>query len=266
MIRDITIGQYYPAKSSLHRLDARTKLIVTFIYIVSLFLVNRYVGFLIAALFFTTVLVISKVPVSYVFRGLKPILFIIMLTVAINFLFGTGEVIASWWVFKVTKEGVRRGVFMAIRLILLMFGTSMMTFTTTTNELTDGLESVLKPLKYIKVPVHEMAMMMSIALRFIPILLEETDKIMKAQLARGADFESGNIFRRAKAMVPIFIPLIISAFRRAFDLAMAMEARCYHGGEGRTRMNPMRYGKNDYVAYAVAVAYFAFVIVTRFIG
>lgn len=263
MIRDITIGQYYPVDSVIHRLDARTKLIVTFVYIVSLFLVNRYASFWVALLFFTGVLMASHVPVKYVLRGLKPIVMIIFLTVSINFFFGSGEVIASWWIFRITKEGIRRGLFLAIRLILLMLGTSMMTFTTTTNQLTDGLESVFKPLKYIKVPVHEMAMMMSIALRFIPILLEETDKIMKAQLARGADFESGNIFRRAKAMIPIFIPLIISAFRRAFDLALAMEARCYHGGEGRTRMKAMKYEARDYVAYVIAGVYLALIIVGR---
>lgn len=264
MIRDITIGQYYPAASRIHRLDPRTKLIATFIYIVSLFLINKFVGFGIALLFFVVVLALSRVPVSYVFRGLKPILFIMLLTVVVNFFFGQGEVIASWWIFKITAEGIRRGIFVAVRLVLLMFGTSIMTFTTTTNQLTDGMESVFKPLKYIKVPVHELAMMMSIALRFIPILLDETDKIMKAQLARGADFESGNVFNRAKAMIPIFIPLIISAFRRAFDLAMAMEARCYHGGEGRTRMNPMKYKRGDYAAYAVLVLYLAAIIVTVF--
>ncbi|MGN0165268.1 MAG: energy-coupling factor transporter transmembrane component T family protein [Lachnospiraceae bacterium] len=265
MIRDITIGQYYPADSCIHRLDPRTKLIVTFLYIIGLFLVNRFIGFGIAAIFFLMVLFLSRIPVSYIFKGLKPILFIIFLTVAINFLFGTGEVLVSWWIFSITVDGIRRGIFFAIRLILLMFGTSMMTFTTTTNQLTDGIESVFKPLKYIKVPIHEIAMMMSIALRFIPILLEETDKIMKAQMARGADFESGNVLRRAKAMVPIFIPLIISAFRRAFDLAMAMEARCYHGGEGRTRMNPMKYGRGDYVAYTVALLFFVALVVTRFL-
>lgn len=263
MLRDITIGQYYPADSRIHALDARTKIIVTFVYIISLFLVDKIVGFTISALFFTIVLALSKVPVSYVFRGIKPVLLIIFITVVVNILFGTGEVIAKWWIFRITREGIRRGLFFTIRIILLMFGTSMMTFTTTTNQLTDGLEGVLKPLKLIRIPVHEIAMMMSIALRFIPILIEETDKIMKAQLARGADFESGNIFRRAKALIPIFVPLIISAFRRAFDLAMAMEARCYHGGEGRTKMNPMKYGKGDYVAFGVALAYLVMIMVVR---
>lgn len=265
MIKDITIGQYYPSKSVIHSLDARAKLIITFFYIVSLFVANGFAGFAAAFVFFAAVLVMSKIPLKHVLKGLRPILFIIVFTMLINFLLGTGDVIAEWWIFKIRTNGLRRGLFFAVRIVLLMLGTSLMTYTTTVNQLTDAMESVLKPLKLIRVPVHELAMVMSIALRFIPILLDETEKIKKAQLARGADFESGNILKRARALVPIFIPLIISAFRRAFDLAMAMEARCYHGGDGRTKMRPMKYRGRDYAAYAVSAVYFAAAVVIRVI-
>lgn len=263
MLRDITIGQYYPADSHIHRLDPRTKVIFTFFYIIALFLVKDYAGFLPAITIFGISVAVSKVPLKYILKGLKPIVFIILLTVVFNFFWGGGETLFKIGFLKVKSEGVKRGIFLAIRLILLMLGTSMMTFTTTPTKLTDALESILKPLNIIKIPVHEISMMMSIALRFIPILIEETDKIMKAQQARGADFESGNIFKRAKAMIPIFIPLIISAFRRAFDLAMAMEARCYHGGEGRTKLNPMKYRGEDYVAFLILLLFFATIIMLR---
>ena len=263
MLRDITIGQYYPSGSFIHRLDPRTKIIASFVYIIALFLAGTYLGFAPVVLFFIVTVVISKVPFSYIVKGLKPIVFIILITVIFNFFMSKGEVIFRFWFLKVTKEGVKRGVFLALRLMLLMLGTSMLTFTTTPNQLTDGMEKVFGFLKVIKVPVQALAMMMSIALRFIPILLDETDKIMKAQMARGADFESGNIFRRAKAMIPIFIPLIISAFRRAFELAQAMEARCYHGGEGRTRLNPMRYKRRDAYAYVSMALLLAAAIVIR---
>ena len=267
MIRDITIGQYYPAKSVLHRLDPRVKLVCTLFYLVSLFLFKSIPGYIVATLFLISVVRLSKVPFSYIMRGMKPVIMLLMITVLFNlFLTRGGEVLLHVWVLTVTEEGLRTAVFMAVRLIYLIAGSSLMTFTTTPNELTDGIESLLGPLNKLRVPVHEVAMMMSIALRFIPILLEETDKIMKAQIARGADLESGNIIQKAKSMVPILVPLFVSAFRRANDLAMAMEARCYRGGEGRTKMNPLHYRKCDYVAYVLMLLYVvAVVLIGRYV-
>ena len=256
MIRDITIGQYYPANSKLHRLDPRVKIVCTLIYLVSLFLFNELWVYLIATGFLAAVIKVSKVPFKFIVKGLKPIIMLLMITVLFNlFLTRTGNVVVSFWIIKLTDVGIRTAVFMAVRLIYLILGSSIMTFTTTPNALTDGIEKLLWPLQKIHVPVHEIAMMMSIALRFIPILLEETDKIMKAQIARGADLESGNIIQKAKAMIPILVPLFVSAFRRANDLAMAMEARCYRGGEGRTKMKPLNYKTNDYIAYAITILY-----------
>ena len=261
MIRDITLGQYYQADSVLHRLDPRVKLIATFVYVISLFVVDNLIGYGICFLFLALAIGLSKVPVKFMLRGMKAILFLLIITVIFNLFLTPGETLVSFWVFKITKEGVKMAFTMAVRLSMLIIGSSVMTLTTTPNNLTDGLESVMKPLKKIKVPVHEIAMMMSIALRFIPILLEETDKIMKAQIARGADFESGNLFKKAKSMVPLLVPLFISAFRRANDLAMAMEARCYQGGEGRTKMKPLIYRKRDGIAYVIVVLFFAVCIV-----
>lgn len=256
MIRDITIGQYYPAKSVMHRLDPRVKLVSTLLYLISLFLFRNISGYIVATVFLVGIIRASKVPFSYIVKGLKPIVMLLLITVIFNlFLTRDGAVLFHAWIFTVTEGGLRTAVYMAVRLIYLIIGSSLMTFTTTPNELTDGIETLLRPLNKIHVPVHEIAMMMSIALRFIPILLEETDKIMKAQLARGADFESGNILQRAKSMIPILVPLFVSAFRRANDLAMAMEARCYRGGEGRTKMKPLRYHGRDYVAYIVVIVY-----------
>ena len=261
MIRDITIGQYYPAKSVVHRLDPRVKLICTLLYLISLFLFSSIPGYLVATVFLICVIHISKVPFSYIVKGLKPVIMLLMITVLFNlFLTRQGDMLFHAWIFTITEGGLRTAVYMAIRLVYLIIGSSLMTFTTTPNELTDGIEAVLHPLNKIHVPVHEIAMMMSIALRFIPILLEETDKIMKAQLARGADFESGNILQRAKSMVPILVPLFVSAFRRANDLAMAMEARCYRGGDGRTKMKPLRYKSRDYAAYIIVIAYVVAVV------
>ena len=261
MIRDITIGQYYPAKSVVHRLDPRVKLICTLLYLISLFLFSSIPGYLVATVFLICVIHISKVPFSYIVKGLKPVIMLLMITVLFNlFLTRQGDVLFHAWIFTITEGGLRTAVYMAIRLVYLIIGSSLMTFKTTPNELTDGIEAVLHPLNKIHVPVHEIAMMMSIALRFIPILLEETDKIMKAQLARGADFENGNILQRAKSMVPILVPLFVSAFRRANDLAMAMEARCYRGGDGRTKMKPLRYKSRDYAAYIIVIAYVVAVV------
>lgn len=262
MIRDITIGQYYPAKSILHRLDPRVKLVSTLLYLISLFLFKSIPGYIVATVFLITVIQMSRVPISFIVKGLKPIIMLLLITVLFNlFLTREGDVLFHAWIFTITEGGLRTAVYMAIRLIYLIIGSSLMTFTTTPNELTDGIESLLHPLNKIRVPVHEVAMMMSIALRFIPILLEETDKIMKAQIARGADLENGNIIQRAKNMIPILVPLFVSAFRRANDLAMAMEARCYRGGEGRTKMKPLQYKSRDYVAYASIVIYVVAVFV-----
>ena len=255
MIREITIGQYYPADSVIHRLDPRVKIVATLIFIISLFMFDSFIGYAIVVAFLAMCILLSKVPFSYMVKGLKAIFMILMLTVVINMLMTPGEPMVSFYKLTITKEGFRQAIFMALRLILLIIGSSVMTLTTTPTNLTDAMESLLKPLKRFKAPVHEIAMMMSIALRFIPILIEETDKIMKAQMARGADFENGNLIEKAKAMIPILVPLFVSAFRRANDLANAMEARCYHGSEGRTKMKPLKYTRNDRIAYGVLAVY-----------
>lgn len=248
MIRDITLGQYYQGNSPIHRLDPRTKILATFVFIVSLFLVKDFIGFGICMAALGAIVVISRVPLSYILRGMKPIIIILMFTFFINIFMVNGRIIWQWKFLKVTVEGIYRACFMGIRLILLIISSSLLTLTTKPISLTDGLEKLMSPLAKLKVPTHEIAMMMSIALRFIPTLLGETDKIMKAQQARGADFETGNLIRRAKALIPILVPLFISAFRIASDLAMAMEARCYRGGRGRTRMNAIKFGKWDATA------------------
>lgn len=263
MFKGTTIGQYYQTDSIVHRLDPRVKLIATFAYIVSLFIVNSWIGYLVALCAIFIVIHLSHVPFGYIVRGLKPIMVILLITVIFNLFLTDGTPLVHFWRFTITYEGVDFAAKTAVRLIFLIIGSSMMTLTTTPNELTDALESVLGPLKKIHVPVHEIAMMMSIALRFIPILMEETDKIMKAQMARGADFESKNLMKKIQSMVPILVPLFISAFRRANDLAMAMEARCYRGGEGRTKMKPLVYAKRDAAAYSGLAVYFAVCIVLR---
>ena len=261
MLKDITIGQYYPTESVIHRLDPRVKLVTTICFIISLFIVDNWIGYLIAILFLALVIRLSRVPVKFMVRGMKSILFLLIVAGCFNLFLTPGEVLVSFWKLKITKEGIFLASFMALRLILLIMGSSVMTLTTTPNQLTDGLEKLLGPLKHLRVPVHEIAMMMSIALRFIPILMEETDKIMKAQIARGADFESGNLIKKAKSLVPLLVPLFISAFRRANDLAMAMEARCYRGGEHRTKMKPLIYRKRDWCAYGAVLVYLAVIVV-----
>ena len=263
MLRDITLGQYYPVDSVIHRLDPRTKLLGTLLFIISLFCMDSPWGYGLAALFLAVTIRLSKVPLKFMVRGLKAVLVLLLISVSFNLFLTPGREIFRLGFLKITWEGLRTAVFMAVRLIFLVLGSSVMTLTTTPNELTDGLEKGLGFLKKVGVPVHEVAMMMSIALRFIPILIEEADKIMKAQMARGADFESGNIVQRAKSMVPLLVPLFISAFRRATDLAMAMEARCYRGGEGRTKMKPLRYHRRDRLAQLLLVLYLAAVIVLR---
>jgi energy-coupling factor transport system permease protein len=263
MIRDITIGQYYPANSILHRLDPRVKLASTIMYIISLFLFKSFYGYIVAAIFLFTVIKISKVPFGYIIKGLKAIIVILVFTSFFNLFFTPGETLWELGIIKITAEGLKTAVFMCIRLIFLIIGSSLMTFTTTPNQLTDGLEKGMRHLNKIKVPVHEIAMMMSIALRFIPILLEETDKIMKAQMARGADFETGGILKRAKNMIPLLVPLFVSAFRRANDLALAMEARCYRGGNGRSKMKPLKYKSSDFMGYLILLLYMAAVLTVR---
>ena len=267
MIRDITIGQYYPAESRIHRLDPRVKIVCTLLFLVSLFIQNSLPGYVIATIYLGCVIRLSKVPLKYILKGLKPVVILLLFTVVMNlFLTDGGETLVQFGIFTITENGLRTSVFMAVRLMYLVAGSSIMTFTTSPNGLTDGMEKLLHPLNRFNVPVHEVAMMMSIALRFIPILLEETDKIMKAQQARGADFESGNIIQRAKAMVPILVPLFVSAFRRANDLAMAMEARCYHGGDGRTKMKPLHYHGRDRAAYFITLIYLIIMfVVGRFL-
>lgn len=265
MLREVTLGQYYPVDSVIHRLDPRVKLLSTLLYMLSLFLVKSWSAYLLAVLLLAALIRLSKVPFRFMTKGLRGMLFLLLLSVSFNFFLTPGEVIWHFYFLKLTREGVRIASMMAARLILLVLGSSLMTLTTTPNQLTDGLEKGLSILKLLHVPVHEIAMMMSIALRFIPILVEETDKIMKAQMARGADFESGGMFQRAKAMVPILVPLFVSAFRRANELATAMEARCYRGGEGRTKMKPLRYEKRDFLAYGFMLFYLLLCVGSRFL-
>lgn len=263
MLRDITIGQYYPTGSVIHRMDPRVKLFGTLVFLISVFAYKGIVGLAVVTLFLAAVIRISKVPFRYMVKGLRAIMVLMLITALFNLFLTPGEPLIQIWKLKITKEGIAAAVRMAIRLTYLILGTSLMTLTTTPNQLTDGLEKALRPLNKIHVPVHEIAMMMSIALRFIPILIEETDKIMKAQTARGANFDEGNIIQKAKSLVPLLVPLFISAFRRANDLAMAMEARCYCGGDGRTKMKPLRYQGLDYKAYAALILYLALLFVLR---
>ncbi len=260
MIRDITIGQYYQTDSLLHRLDPRVKLMGTLVFIISLFIADSWLGYILAAAYLALMIRLSNVPVNFMVRGLKAVMILLLISVGFNIFLTDGEhVLLEFWIIRITWEGVRQAFFMALRLTFLIMGSSLMTLTTTPNQLTDGLETGLGFLKKLHIPIHEIAMMMSIALRFIPILIEETDKIMKAQMARGADFESGGLIEKAKALVPILVPLFISSFRRAMDLAMAMEARCYHGGE-RTKMKPLQYERRDHITYLVFVVYLVLMI------
>ena len=261
MLSKMTLGQYYPTDSPIHRLDPRSKLAWVLLYLIGLFVAKDWAAYGAAALFAALAVILSRVPLGYMLRGLRPILFILLLSVSFNIFLTPGEVLWSWRFLRVTREGLLMAGRMGLRLVLLVLGTSLLTFTTTPNALTDGLEAGLGCLKVIRVPVHEIAMMMTIALRFIPILAEETGKIQRAQMARGADFESGSVIRRAKALVPILVPLFVSAFRRAGDLAMAMEARCYHGGEGRTRMKPLHYRFPDYLVMASGILFLALMII-----
>ena len=261
MIKDITIGQFFPGQSVIHRLDPRMKLLITVLYIVMLFIAKSFSGLGAGVIFMLIGFLLSGIPIKMMLKSVKPILPIIIFTGILNLFFITsGNIIFEWKFIKITDNGLRTMAFMAIRIILLIFGTSLLTYTTSPITLTDAIERVLSPLKIIKFPAHEIAMMMTIALRFIPTLIEETDKIMSAQKARGADLESGNLIRRAKALIPILIPLFVSAFRRAEDLALAMECRCYRGGEGRTRLKQLKTAPRDYFALALTVIFIAAII------
>ena len=267
MLKDITMGQYFPGNSLIHRLDPRTKILFLVVYIVALFSASNWFSYAFIFSFLTLVILLSKIPFKSILSGMKPLLMIIVFTCVLNIFFTTGEkVLIPLGRVKIYKEGVVRAVFMTLRIIMLITGTFLLTYTTSPIALTDGLESLLGPLKKLRLPVHELAMMMCIALRFIPTLIEETDKIMSAQKARGADFETGNLFQRVKALVPILVPLFISAFRRADELATAMECRCYQGGDGRTKMKLLRYKRLDLVTFVAAIMLLAVVFVLRAYG
>ncbi len=264
MLRDITLGQFFPGNSPLHRMDPRVKILWTLFYIILLFFVDTYWGFLLYGVFTVGVIAISEIRPRLVFAGLRPLLYLLIFTALLNIFVTGGEtVLFHFWIFRATIEGLHRAGIMALRLVFLVMGSSMLTFTTSPIVLTDGIEHLLRPFSKIGVPAHEIAMMMTIAIRFIPTILEETDKIMKAQTARGADFETGNILRRAKAMIPLLIPLFISAFRRADELAVAMECRCYHGGKGRSRLHVLRVSAIDYKTLPAAFVLCAGVVLTR---
>ena len=253
-LKDITLGQYFPGNSPLHRMDPRTKILALMLYIVALFLGGSFVSYGVNLAVLALMVAISRIPLKSIVRGLKPVVFILIFTAVLNLLYTPGEtVLCKFWIITVTLEGIKNAFFMVVRIMMLITATFLLTYTTSPILLTDGIESLLSPLKLIRVPVHELAMMMSIALRFIPTLIEETDKIMCAQRARGADFESGSLIRRAKALIPLLVPLFISAFRRADELAVAMECRCYHGGKGRTRLRQLQYRGLDWVTIALAL-------------
>lgn len=263
MIKNITIGQYIPGETFIHRLDPRTKILIAMFFIVNLFLVKNFTGYLLVFLFIGLMVYVAKLSPKYLYKGIKPVFVLILFTATLNLFVtrGTPEtLVVDFWFIRIYQEGIYQALFMTFRLMFLIMGTSILTLTTSPIELTDGIESLLKPFRRIGVPAHELAMMMSIALRFIPTLMDETDKIMKAQMARGADFESTNILKKAKSLIPLLVPLFISSFRRAEELAMAMEARSYRGGEGRTRMKQLKYHLRDLTAFAV----FALVVLTTY--
>ena len=268
MLKDITLGQYFPGNSVVHRLDPRTKLIMLVVYIVALFCAVNWISYAVMFAFLAATIYISKIPVKSIVRGMKPLVLILVFTGVLNLFFTTGEgdPLIDFWIITIYAEGVVRAVFMVIRILMLISGTFLLTYTTSPISLTDGLESLLNPLKAIRLPVHELSMMMCIALRFIPTLIEETDKIMSAQKARGADFENGSLLQRVKALVPILVPLFISAFRRADELATAMECRCYQGGEGRTKMKLLRFSYFDFVALGIGIGLVAVVMLLAHFG
>ncbi len=263
MLKDITLGQYFPGNSFIHKLDPRTKILAVVVYITVIFVIKSMLGYAVIGVFSALCILSSKIPFKFVLKGLKPIMVFIVITAVFNLFLTDGRVLAKWGFLTITYEGVRLAVFMVLRLFFLVLGTSVLTLTTSPIALTDGIEYLLSPLKRIGVPAHELAMMMTIALRFVPTLLEETDKIIKAQTARGADFESGNLLRRAKAMIPILIPLFISAFRRADDLAVAMECRLYRGGENRTRLRELKMTKSDIFGWFILLVLIGLIVFTN---
>jgi len=260
MVRDITLGQYFPGKSLIHRLDPRIKLVLTFVYIIVIFVASNFEGLLVMGLLIFGILLLSGVPLRQYFKSLKAIMFVVLFTSVLNLFYGGGQTLWSWGFIQITTGGVSNAIFITIRIISLILFSSVLTFTTSPTELTDALERIMKPLKVLHVKVHEIAMMMTIALRFVPTLLEETDKIMSAQKARGADMESGGLMQRIKSLIPILIPLFVSSFRRAYDLAMAMECRCYHGGEGRTKMKILHATRSDAVVVACSALVCALIV------
>jgi len=261
MLKDITLGQFFPGNSPVHRINASVKIVLSFIYLVMVFTIKNFFGYTLLGAFVLSIIYISKVPLKFILKGLRPVLFFIVFTAVIN-VFMMGEtVIFRLGFLTITIEGIRYALFMVLRIIFMVVGTSMLTYTTSPIALTDGIETLLKPFARFGMPAHEIAMMMTIALRFIPTLIEEADKIIKAQTARGADFESGNIFKRAKSLLPLLVPLFVSAFRRADELAIAMEGRCYRGGDNRTRLNVAKVGRIDLYAAGVMIAFFAVLVV-----
>ena len=267
MLKDITLGQFFPGKSIVHRLDPRTKLLLLIVYIVALFMAKSWCSYGLVLAFLIAVTCLGRIPFKSMTRGLKPMLVFIIFTAVLNLFYTkTGTLLVDWWIFEIWSDGIITAFFMVMRVMMLVCGTFLLTYTTSPIALTDAMERLMNPLKKLHVPVHELAMMMSIALRFIPTLIEETDKIISAQKARGADFETGSLIRRAKALIPILVPLFVSAFRRADELATAMECRCYHGGEGRTRLKVLRYAAIDLIAFLVGAALLAGVIVLRRFG
>jgi energy-coupling factor transport system permease protein len=265
-LKDITLGQYFPGNTIIHRLDPRAKLLCTILYIVALFLAKSAAAYGVLIAVLAVYILISKIKLSALFKGLKPILFLVILTGLLNLFYTPGDPLWQWGFLKISAQGIRAAVFMILRIVMLICCTFLLTYTTSPIMLTDGLENLLGPLKKLKVPVHELSMMMSIALRFIPTLIEETDKIMSAQRARGADFETGNLFQKAKALIPLLVPLFVSSFRRADELAIAMECRCYHGGEGRTRLKELRYASRDGVVLSFSVLLCAGIWTMRHFG
>ena len=262
MIKDITIGQYFPGDSAVHKLDPRYKILLTLLYIVTLFLAKGICAYALCLAALLLIIRVAKIGVSYILRSIRPLIFIILFTAIINLFYTPGEPLVSFWIFSISAEGIRTAIFMALRILMLITGTFvLLNYTTSPIMLTDGIEQLLGPLKKLHLPVHELAMMMTIALRFIPTLIEETDKIMSAQKARGADFESGSIVRRAKALVPILVPLFVSAFRRADELAVAMECRCYRGSEGRTRLRTLKMQRHDWICLILGIVIIAAIII-----
>lgn len=266
MIRDITIGQYYRTDSFIHRLDPRTKILGAFALILELFIFEGVAAYIATLMYIVSIILLSKVPINYILRGLKSVAVLVFFTMVCQIMFNkSGTILVNTGFIRIYTQGLYNSIYFAVRIVFLIIGTSMMTYTTTPNQLTDGLEVILRPLKLVKLPVHDMAMIMSIALRFIPILLEECDKIMKAQISRGADFENGNLIKRAKNLVPILVPLFVSALKRANDLALAMEARCYRGGEGRSKMKPLKYNGMDMMAYLYMIIFIMVQVVIKLI-